>query len=383
MEDIYNEFSKNLYRSDTLNVPEDSLSLKNVSSLASSSEIVNPDDIDSGAFKGDQRVDSGYIESGNFKEGSAGWRIDANGDAEFNSITIRGILKFGGNGADGALALTSGATNIDLSGSKYFIKNYTSISITGTGYLTFSNPHASGTIITLKSEGDVTITSTATTAIDVSGLGGGNPATSSIISATGGGTTAYVTYGTAGANGVSFPNITGKALSVSCGGSGGGGGSSFFGGTPGSGGRGGGALIIECKGAYNFGASSTIKANGANGTNGTSNTGGGGGGGGGMIFILYKTLTANSGTYQANAGNGGTGQAAAGGGGTGILNGGTTATGGLGGKSSHPDYGGGGCGGGGNGGNTGANGSDSGGGSGGGAGGGGGSWICVENTEFS
>ena len=82
------------------------------------------------------------------------------------------FLKFGGTGADGALSISSGTTTIDLGGASVVTKNYTSISITGTGKLAFSNPNANGTTIILKSQGNVTLTSSTAPMIDVSGLGG-------------------------------------------------------------------------------------------------------------------------------------------------------------------------------------------------------------------
>jgi hypothetical protein len=164
------------------------------------------------------------------------------GDGTF--ATISGTSKFGGTGADGAL---SGTTSIDLGAAQVVVKNYTSISLTGTQALTFTNPHANGTIIILKSQGNVTITSSAAAAIDASGMGA--------IGAT-------VRGGTSG--------------------------------------RGGAGLYIECAGAWNF--TGTIKNNGADGTQSTNQNGANAGGGAGSTLILYGTLTANSGTSQTNAG---------------------------------------------------------------------------------
>lgn len=95
-----------------------------------------------------------------------------------------GSVKFGGTGADGALSITSGTTTINLGGAQFYVLNYTSISITGTGVLAFSNPHANGTTIIIKSQGDVTLTSSATPMIDCSGLGaaGGAGSTSTLNS---------------------------------------------------------------------------------------------------------------------------------------------------------------------------------------------------------
>src|ERR1035437_3459937 len=57
---------------------------------------------------------------------------------------ISNYLKFGGTGADGALAISSGTTTIDCANAAKVIKNYSSISITGTGTLAFSNPNTNG-----------------------------------------------------------------------------------------------------------------------------------------------------------------------------------------------------------------------------------------------
>ncbi len=177
---------------------------------------------------------------------------------------------FGGTGVDGALTISSGTTNIDLGGSQVFVKNYTSISITGTGALTFSNPHANGTIIILKSQGNVILTSSATRLIDLRLLG-----------ATGG-----------------------NAFSGS-----------------GKGGRGGGCMYIECAGSWNF--TGTVDASGENfvANTGTDALGNNGGGGGGTFVGLYNSLTANSGTVTVTAGT--TGGSQGGNTGTGVGSNGT------------------------------------------------------------
>lgn len=252
------------------------------------------------------------------------------------------MVKFGGTGADGALAISSGTTTIDLSNAAVVVKNYTSISITGTGALAFSNPHTNGTLIILKSQGGVTITSSANPTIDIRSMGA--------ASATGGQTSLFWKTGTGGtgtsanpgqggaagttdASGLSL-HVANKLIPMGCGagggvggasdngtnvGGGGGGGASFLtnasagsaatagsatAGTGGAGGRGAGALYIECGGALSI--SSVINAAGTAGSAGTHSTSGaGGGGGGGTILILYTTLTANTGTYTVTGGSGG------------------------------------------------------------------------------
>ncbi len=236
-------------------------------------------------------------------------------------LATKANIVFGGTGADGALTITSGATNIDLLGARVVIKNYSSISITSTAYLTFTNPHANGTIVILKSQGAVTITTSATRAVDLRGLGGtggtgvaggdggvGTSAFSNVIGALGGSGGVRGNSGLGGIGavlvnlGVSFAKI----ITLACGSGGGAGASSWSSSTAGGdGGRGGGSLLIECAGALNI--TGTIDASGSVGSQGTGNTGtgGGGGGAGGTITILYATLTANTGTYTVAGGTGG------------------------------------------------------------------------------
>jgi len=262
---------------------------------------------------------------------------------------VTSVHKFGGDGSDGALTITSGATNINLGGAAIVKKNYTSISITGTGQLTFSNPHANGTIIILKCQGNVTITSSASPAIDASGMGG---------AAGTGAAAGAAAAGTAGTDGVAFVGVTHKGLGgagsggtagadgavmtpvypttfyyksigASCGAGGGGGGNGGNSGAGtlaagGDGGRGGAALIIECAGALNFTSIPGISVAGKDGAAGgtatstRANANGGGGGAAGCCLILYGTLTANSGTIVSTGGAVG----AVGTGGSGGVNGG-------------------------------------------------------------
>lgn len=276
-----------------------------------------------------------------------------------NPSTLLGskYIKFGGDGSDGALSIGSGTTTIDIAGALSITKNYTSISITGTGKLAFSNPHASGSIIVLKSQGAVTITSTNNPAIDVSSLGAtggagsvssgtagttGTQGVSNIILRTnggvGGGDGSISAGGTGGAVVGLYTTSLIKAVPLFAGAGGGGAGLGTAGqysnggggggsgetagtdftagannngaGAAGAGGRGGGALYIECGGAYN--CTGIITAAGGAGTAGSATNGSGGGGGaGGTIIVLYTSLTADTGTYTVSGGAGG---AASGGG---------------------------------------------------------------------
>lgn len=232
--------------------------------------------------------------------------------------------KFGGTGADGALAISSGTTTIDAAGASVVTKNYTSISITGTGKLTISNPHAKGTILILKSQGAVTITSSTNPAIDMKGMGAD-------VATTGWGIVIVPTKGVAGvaaSAGVDGGGGTAGAgnssvntdialavknipLFTGAGGAAGGQGNQSGGSAAsvGAGARGGGAFYIECKGALNFTSTVSVAGNaGGNAGAGTgtwAGSGGGAGGGGGSGIILYNTLTANTGTITISGGAGG------------------------------------------------------------------------------
>ena len=248
---------------------------------------------------------------------------------------LSSLVKFGGTGAHGALALTSGATNIDLGSAAIVVKNYTSISITSTGSLTFTNPHANGTTIILKSQGAVTLTSSTAPMIVASSLGGaggasvsntnnGNTGSNGIcptLTSAGGQGGQSAAAGTGGTKSASV--ITADSLIAAFGkypylGMSSGGGSGRANGAShvsGVGGRAGGSLIIECAGALNFTTSSGISVAGANGGNAAVGGGGGGGGGGGFFLLLYNTLTANSGTITVSGGSAGSGITEFGGGG--------------------------------------------------------------------
>lgn len=241
------------------------------------------------------------------------------------------VSKFGGTGADGDLVVATGNTVLDLAGAQYFEKNYRSISITGTGTVTFINPHANGSIIIIKCLRDCTITS-SNPGFDTSGMGaqGGASVTTQNTAGNPGslptivnGVTQTASFGPGGpvSGGqvggsiyVSSALITVNATILGllksiilAAGAGGGSGSVANGGsgTSGKGGRGGGAFYMEVGGALNF--TGSIKTNGLNGDDGTGNSGSGGGGGSaGTLVILYNILISIAGTLIRTGGNGGT-----------------------------------------------------------------------------
>lgn len=309
-------------------------------------------------------VSSGFLQSGNYVAGSMGWKLTPTG-AEFQSVTIAGVTlttqgTFGGDGSDGALTITTGTTTIDLAGAKTIVKNYSSISITGDGKLAFSNPHATGSIVIIKSQGGITLTSSSTSVIDLVGIGaeGGTGGAAGSAGTDGTASTGMwnptfnfgvgcaSTTGVFGAGGVAptaaqaDPWTTGsgngfkmhRRCILLAPGSGGGGGAGAINndastneGAGGAGGRGGGVLYIECGGAWNF-TTGSIDVSGQAGTtapttaaneggNSTASGGGGGGGSSGMFLCLYNELTANSGTVIAKGGVGGNGGSITGNGG--------------------------------------------------------------------
>lgn len=367
--------------------------------------------------------------------GSSGTPSNTN---RFVTQTDLARVKFGGTGADGALSISSGTTTIDCANANIVVKNYTSISITGTGKLAFSNPATNGTIVILKSQGAVVLTSNQAPMIDMSGMGaaGGTKGTGQVYggaAATDGslGTLGFrimnSTLGTIGLKGTgagpaaaatggailsSLPlynqnDIHDKKAFVACGsgGSGGGGGiangAGYVGGNGGDGGRGGGGLIIECGGSINFTTALGISVAGGTGGNGSAATcpggnygatGGGGGGGGsaGMALIIYNSVTAVSGTINSVGGAGGNGGTSTtgysysgGGGGAGAgCYGGAGGNGGRGSQDDGYDAGGGG-GGAGNGGSGSVGSTSNGASANGGAGGSSADILKVVNTEFA
>lgn len=326
-------------------------------------------------------------------------------DDELTAARLNSNILFGGDGSDGALAISSGTTTIDLGGLQVVIKNYTSISITGTAKLAFSNPHANGTIVVLKSQGNVVLTSSTNPCIDLSGMGADGGAAGAVgkngtcilddgahygggCAAGSGPPSPYGVAGTIFTNKNLYSkftyNLISKTIFVACGSGGGGGNAGYAGAVGGVGGKGGGALVIECGGDLNFtGTVSVAGLVGSAGANGGANGGGGGGGGGagGMVVILYITATSTAGTINTIGGVGGAGGsgsnswAGGGGGGAGAY-GGVGGTGGpmytAGAAGAGTSAGGGGGGGGGYGGGAGA----------GGAAGASDNVLCAQNLNY-
>lgn len=252
------------------------------------------------------------------------------GDAKLSPVFLRDQLA--SDGSDGDLTITSGTTTIDCGGAQLVVKNYKDISITGTGKLAFSNPHANGTTIILNCW-SFTVTSSANPAIDASGMGGAggvgaiseNDGSETITQSVTSGTDAYgfakliVKASTSGGGGTRVADFDNYLLSPYSGmfdflapgaGARGGEARTFTPSTAvgGDGGRGGAALIVNCTGAWNV--TSNISCAGEDGENGTSPSSqsigkAGGGGGGGCFLGLYGSLVANSGTIDTSGGIGG------------------------------------------------------------------------------
>lgn len=232
-------------------------------------------------------------------------------------------IQFGGNGADSELVITSGTTTINASNAAIVTKNYSRISITDTATLTISNPHANGTMLILRSQGDVVLASA--TSINMKGLGGaagpagtagGGGEGNSLSGQNIGGDSGASPNGAGGASGTGVQSVVGKSIPLSCGAGGGGGDRTGGGGGVANGGAGGGAVFIECNNGLNFTGTVSVAGNDGD-TTGSAGEGGGGGGGGGAFICIYRNLLVNSGTVTTTAGSGGTGSGTGVGGGGG------------------------------------------------------------------
>lgn len=251
-----------------------------------------------------------------------------------------------GDGSDGALSSSSGTTTIDLGSAKVVVKQYTSISLTGTAELAFSNPHANGTFVIFLVQGDVTLTSSNDPGIELQGMGAnGGAGVADVNPPSPNGNSAFCWYSSAvpagGQGGQSNNDHAGGGggaedgvTADGTGGAGayndaalaallqafdgnirwhvgaGGGAGAGNGSTGGSdGGDGAGALLIKCGGAFN--KTCIVDADGGDG--GNNNNGDGGGGGGGFFGVICGSITANSGAVRVSGGIGGGGNGGGGG----------------------------------------------------------------------
>jgi len=266
----------------------------------------------------------------------APFSVDKEGNLIASSVTITGDViagkaDFGGDGTDGELNVT-GTTTVDLENKLLKVLNYTSLNVATGATLNFSNPNEQGTVIVIKSQGDIDVIGTT----DASGMGaeGGDGGTGNQGFGTVGkdsdilldtddhfGKVGGPGHQAAGAAGDQIDNtvaIAGYSIVNTqvtfmqakyrvAPGAGGGGGNNpeqNFVTAAGDGGPGGPALIIECAGKWNFTGTITV-AGGAGGSPTGSGSGGGGGGSGGHLLVLYNELTASSGTATVDAGAGG------------------------------------------------------------------------------
>lgn len=255
-------------------------------------------------------------------------KLDANG-------RLDGSFLRGGTGADGAFSQSAGATNYDLAGAAYFVKNFTSFSLTGSASITFTNPHANGTIIIFKVQGNTTLNTSATRAIDLRSLGAtgdslgntniGTATNKGAAGATGGSNTtgaasiipAYIPSkiiplcvgggggtGSSAANGVAPHGGSGGGQYANAGSNGGTGtNGTQNNGSTGAGGRGSGAMLFEVGGTYSNTTSTIDFSGGAGGAGDNSiNNGAGGGGAGGCFVVRAVTIGTDTGTYTSTGG---------------------------------------------------------------------------------
>lgn len=218
-------------------------------------------------------------------------------------LRINGPDYIGGSGADGALNVTSGTTNI--SG----VKNYTSVSVSAGATLNITG----NTVI--RSQGDVSISGSITSSGNTSDGSFGERGSAGVAD------TSVGVGGPGHGSGFRYhPCLVvigggkgGDGASHRGGGGGGGyqrgsdGASGSAGGgiSNGSGGNGKFGLSMEVRGNLTFASGSVLNLNGVDGGAGTG-TGGGGGGGaaGSFIALVYGDFT-NAGSMTCNKGSGG------------------------------------------------------------------------------
>lgn len=117
MEPLYLLVNKTLYKINNTIVSSDAYPDSSTSSIGSvfsiNSGTLDPSDIISGSIAGNLEYTGGYIQSGNFVTGSAGWKLSSDGSFEGNSGTFRGTvtvssIDIGGDDATSAHIDSSG-----------------------------------------------------------------------------------------------------------------------------------------------------------------------------------------------------------------------------------------------------------------------------------
>ena len=223
------------------------------------------------------------------------------GDANFTG-NVSGVSKFGGDGSDGALIATT--TVLDLTSSSTKMFQFSSLDMTGTSTITFTNPHASGTVVIFKVSGNANIACTSAPCIDLQGLGAATSTNPNFILDSG----AVAYYGSMSTGGGQYDadtrmiytnadNFWRKIIAITPGAAGSDGEDGL------AGGRGGGAFYMEVGNVLTFTVANGIQTAGVKGTNGN---GAGGGGAGGACLVLYNNGSP-TGTCNDAGGNGGTG----------------------------------------------------------------------------
>lgn len=235
--------------------------------------------------------------------------------------------RFGGNGLDGAMTVTTTTYNGPIQ------KNATTFGLASGQTLTCDT----GSPVVLLASRTMTIggTITMTAAGGAGGVGGstndyaggngagpGGGSSCDDLGRTGVGGGGGGCGGAGGRGGNSLAS-TGRGAPGGAaysnwlgGGSGGGGGGGSSGGTGGAGGTGGSCLILASAGPLVI--TGTVTCSGTAGTAGTTNGGGGGGGAGGIVWYISRTsVTLTSSTTTVAGANGGAGAGSNGGGGGG------------------------------------------------------------------
>lgn len=228
--------------------------------------------------------------------------------------------------AIGSATAFSKVTYIDFGGASILYKNYTSFSLTGNAKLRYKNFSSSaGPILYAKVQGNLTLTSSQTNQIDISGISAagnsiGIKAPTQGVGSVSGNSSNFL-YGLPGL-GTGINSFKAGIIPAFAGGKGGNGQSII------TGGKGGGGIMFEVAGSFTGSGTATVAGQSAQGSGGstgaswTSSGGGGfadgggafynggassdygGGGGGGFFGVLYNTLVSNTLSVTVSGGSG-------------------------------------------------------------------------------